>query len=51
VASHGGAAGSTQNVTDVPVDTICTELEHDVASTVGGLAVPPLLRPVDGYLG
>ncbi len=37
-------------VTDVPVDAICTELQRDVAGTVGGLAVPDQLRPIDGYL-
>lgn len=37
-------------VTDVPIDTICTQLEHDVLTAVGHLDPPPLLQPVDGYL-
>jgi putative membrane protein len=37
-------------VTDVPIDSICTEVEHDVASTLGGHTPPPLLEPVNGYL-
>lgn len=37
-------------VTDVPIDTICTQLEHDVLTAVGHLVPPTLLQPVDGYL-
>lgn len=37
-------------VTDVPIDTICTQLEHDVLTAVGHLDPPSLLQPVDGYL-
>jgi ion channel-forming bestrophin family protein len=40
----------TDTVTDVPVDAICTELEHDVCTTIGEAHIPRLLAPVDGYL-
>lgn len=37
-------------VTDVPIDTICTQLEHDLFSALGAADPPALLEPVDGYL-
>lgn len=37
-------------VTDVPIDAICTELEHDVGATIGAPDRPALAEPVDGYL-
>lgn len=37
-------------VTDVPIDTICTQLEHDVLTAIGQPDPPQLLQPVDGYL-
>ncbi|MFN7149300.1 MAG: bestrophin family ion channel [Microthrixaceae bacterium] len=37
-------------VTDVPIDAICTQIEHDLLSAVGDTDPPPLLAPVDGYL-
>jgi putative membrane protein len=37
-------------VTDVPIDAICIELEHDVCTTIGEPARPRLAVPVDGYL-
>ena len=37
-------------VTDVPIDAICTELEHDVCTTIGEAGRPELAVPVDGYL-
>ncbi len=37
-------------VTDVPIDTICTQLEHDVLAAVGHPDPPRPLEPVDGYL-
>lgn len=37
-------------VTDVPIDTICTQLEHDVLTAIGQPDAPQLLQPVDGYL-
>lgn len=38
------------SVTDVPIDAICTELEHDVCATIGEPDRPSLAVPVDGYL-
>jgi putative membrane protein len=38
------------SVTDVPIDAICTELEHDVCTTIGEARRPELAVPVDGYL-
>jgi putative membrane protein len=37
-------------VTDVPIDAICTQLEHDVLTAIGHPDSPRLLQPVDGYL-
>ena len=37
-------------VTDVPIDTVCTQLEHDVFTAVGHPDPPRPLQPVDGYL-
>jgi putative membrane protein len=37
-------------VTDVPIDTICTQLEHDVLTAIGHPDPPQPLQPVDGYL-
>jgi putative membrane protein len=37
-------------VTDVPIDTICTQIEHDLISAAGRPDPPRLLEPVDGYL-
>jgi putative membrane protein len=37
-------------VTDVPIDTICTQIEHDLISATGRPDPPRLLEPVDGYL-
>lgn len=37
-------------VTDVPIDTICTQLEHDVLTAIGHPDPPRPLQPVDGYL-
>jgi putative membrane protein len=37
-------------VTDVPIEAICTELEHDLLSAVGHPDPPLPLQPVDGYL-
>lgn len=37
-------------VTDVPIDTICTQLEHDVLTAIGHRDPPRPLQPVDGYL-
>ena len=37
-------------VTDVPIETVCTQLEHDVLTVVGHRTPPRLLEPVDGYL-
>ncbi len=53
VMSVTGAANDepfTGKVTDVPVEAVCTELERDVASTVGGLEVPPPAVAQSGYL-
>jgi ion channel-forming bestrophin family protein len=38
------------SVTDVPIDAICTELEHDVCTTIGETRRPELAAPIDGYL-
>jgi putative membrane protein len=40
----------TNRVTDVPIDTICTELEYDVLTAIGHPDPPRPLQPVDGYL-
>lgn len=37
-------------VTDVPIDTICTQLEHDVLTAIGLPDPPAPLQPADGYL-
>jgi putative membrane protein len=37
-------------VTDVPIDTICTQLEHDILTAIGHPDPPRPLQPVDGYL-
>ncbi|KAB7745442.1 hypothetical protein GA707_05805 [Nostocoides sp. F2B08] len=37
-------------VTDVPIETVCTQLEHDVLTVVGHRDAPTPLQPVDGYL-
>ncbi len=37
-------------VTDVPIDTNCTQLEHDVLTAIGHPDPPRPLQPVDGYL-
>lgn len=37
-------------VTDVPIDAICTQLEHDVLTAIGDPDPPTPLQPVDGYL-
>lgn len=37
-------------VTDVPIEAVCTQLEHDLLSAVGDPDPPRLLEPVDGYL-
>jgi putative membrane protein len=37
-------------VTDVPIDTICRQLEHDVLTAIGDPDPPRPLQPVDGYL-
>jgi putative membrane protein len=37
-------------VTDVPIDTVCTQLEHDVLTGIGHPDPPHPLQPVDGYL-
>jgi putative membrane protein len=37
-------------VTDVPIDTICTQIEHDVLTATGHPDPPRPLQPVDGYL-
>lgn len=37
-------------VTDVPIDAICIELEHDVCATIGEPDRPELATAVDGYL-
>lgn len=37
-------------VTDVPIETICTQLEHDVLTAIGHPDPPQPLQPVDGYL-
>lgn len=37
-------------VTDVPIDAVCTQLEHDVLSAIGRADPPSPLQPVDGYL-
>lgn len=38
------------SVTDVPIETVCTQLEHDVLTIVGHRTAPRPLQPVDGYL-
>ena len=38
------------SVTDVPIETVCTQLEHDVFTVVGHREAPAPLQPVDGYL-
>jgi putative membrane protein len=37
-------------VTDVPIETVCTQLEHDVLTVVGHREAPSPRQPVDGYL-
>jgi putative membrane protein len=37
-------------VTDVPLATICAELERDLRALVGERDLPPVPQPVDGYL-
>ena len=37
-------------VTDVPIETVCTRLEHDLLTLVGHRSAPRPLEPVDGYL-
>ncbi|MGE0730140.1 MAG: bestrophin family ion channel [Acidimicrobiia bacterium] len=37
-------------VTDVPIDAVCTQLEHDVLTAIGHPDPPRPLAPVDGYL-
>ncbi len=37
-------------VTDVPIDAVCTQLEHDVLTAIGHPNPPRPLEPVDGYL-
>lgn len=37
-------------VTDVPIETVCTQLEHDLFTVVGHREAPSPLPPVDGYL-
>jgi putative membrane protein len=37
-------------VTDVPIDAICTQIEHDVLTAIGDPDPPRLLEPLDGYL-
>lgn len=37
-------------VTDVPIEAICTEVEHDVCATIGEADRPALAVAVDGYL-
>lgn len=40
----------SNSVTDVPIDAVCTELEHDVCATIGEPDGPDLAVAVDGYL-
>lgn len=37
-------------VTDVPIDAICAQIEHDLYTATGHLDAPQPLQPVDGYL-
>ncbi len=37
------------SVTDVPIEAVCAELDHDLRTMIGD-AAPPLREPVDGYL-
>jgi putative membrane protein len=37
-------------VTDVPLAALCAELERDVREILGERDLPPVPRPVDGYL-
>lgn len=37
-------------VTDVPIEAICTQLEHDILTVTGHPNPPRPLQPVDGYL-
>lgn len=37
-------------VTDVPIATIAAEIEHDLRELLGDAVIPPVPRPVNGYL-
>ncbi|MEM9517187.1 MAG: bestrophin family ion channel [Actinomycetota bacterium] len=37
-------------VTDVPIEAVCAEVDHDLAVLLGAPNPPPLAQPVDGYL-
>lgn len=37
-------------MTDVPIDAIWTQLEHDLLTAIGHPDPPQLLQPVDGHL-